>query len=338
MVYSILFSVVLAAAPTESQYEWKQITSDAGFMPRDGAGVVVLNGRGFMLGGWNPGKLGSHDPTTNDVWSFDGDNSWVQLSNAPWEARHCAGYVPFQRRMWVLGGDALKKHYQVDAWSSEDGVNWRAEAQLPWGHRVGAVVGTLGRKLIALGGQSRPSDVESFVTEGAPEDRFYADVWATEDGRNWQRLVEEAPWAGRGWIQGLPEFQGYVWLVGGGTYETRGHPGPRTYFDDVWRSKDGAKWERVIEHAPWQKREFHNVVAWDGKLWVVGGGYSGRNLADVWWSKDGKEWVEVESEASPGPRHAAAVFALKSSLYLAGGNCALGSGLCSDVWVLRKRP
>ena len=41
--------------------------------------------------------------------------------------------------------------------------------------------------------------------------------------------------------------------------------------NDVWRSADGARWAVATLRAGFAGRFGHQVVAYDGSLWVVGG-------------------------------------------------------------------
>ena len=61
--------------------------------------------------------------------------------------------------------------------------------------------------------------------------------------------------------------------------------------NDVWRSRDGGRWERVAVVPPvFSTRRGHQAVSWRGSLWVVGGTEGGD---EVWRSLDGTEWTAV---------------------------------------------
>ena len=61
-------------------------------------------------------------------------------------------------------------------------------------------------------------------------------------------------------------------ILGGGTYDTPKIP-DRKYFNDVWSSADAVSWTRRSEEAPWQARQYHDVAAFDGRMWVLKGYY-----------------------------------------------------------------
>ncbi len=310
------------SAPRGVQYRWQPVTLKAPFAARDGAGALVFDGRMWLLGGWNPGDK-THFPThcNSEVWSSSDGADWrLEVRSAPWEPRHTAGYAVLRSRMWIVGGDAIQRHYQNDVWSSSDGLRWeRVTDRVPWGPRVLHHTVAFDDRLWVMGGQTLPQ----FAS--APE-AFHNDVWNTRDGRTWTRVLEHAPWEPRGMIGGAVVFKGRMWILGGGTYDTPQVP-TRKFYNDVWSSADGLHWQRHVEHAPWCPRQYHEVAVFDGRMWVLEGWNQG-NRNDVWYSSDGVEWREL-----PGtpwaPRHAASVFVYDDALWMVAGN-----NMTSDVWKL----
>ncbi len=311
-----------ASAPVDIEYRWEPVTLKAPFAARDGAGALVFNGRMWLLGGWNPGDK-AHFPMicNSEVWSSSDGADWrLEVRQAPWEPRHTAGYAVLQNRMWIVGGDAIQRHYQNDVWSSSDGLRWeRVTDHVPWGPRVLHHTVSFGDRIWVMGGQTLPQ----FAS--APE-AFHNDVWSTRDGSTWTRVLEHAPWAPRGMIGGAVVFEGRIWILGGGTYDTP-QASARKFYNDVWSSADGLHWKRHIEHAPWLPRQYHEVAVFDGRMWVLEGWNQG-NRNDVWYSSDGVAWHEL-----PGtpwaPRHAASVFVHDDALWMVAGN-----NMTSDVWKL----
>ena len=54
--------------------------------------------------------------------------------------------------------------------------------------------------------------------------------------------------------------------------------------NDVWRSANGSRWQKVNDHAPWSPRTTIHSVVFDDKLWIYGG-KTGRDdswAGDVW--------------------------------------------------------
>jgi hypothetical protein len=307
-------------------YRWVQVASTAAFAARDGAGALAFKDRMWLLGGWNPGdKLHFATHCNSEVWSSkDGTNWKLEVTQAPWEPRHTAGYAVHRDRMWIIGGDAIQRHYRNDVWSSADGVHWeQATDHVPWGPRVLHYTVAFKGKLWIMGGQTLPQFAP------APE-TFHNDVWNSENGVAWTRVLEHAPWSPRGMIGGAAVFKDRIWILGGGTYDTPQTP-QRTFYNDVWSSADGINWRRHAEHAAWHPRQYHDVAVWDGRIWVLEGWNQG-NRNDVWCSDDGVHWRELSGTPWPA-RHAASVFVYDDALWMVAGN-----NMSADVWRLTRQP
>lgn len=314
-----------ADAPTgEPRYHWTCVTDQAAFAGRDGAGALVFQGKLWFLGGWNPGdKVHFPKICNSEVWSSTDGAMWtLENHQAPWEGRHTAGCVVHRGRMWIVGGDCNQHHYQNDVWSSADGVHWElVNDHVPWAPRVLHYTLAFGGKIWVLGGQTLP--------QFAPADEvFYNDVWCSADGVTWQRVTEHAPWVPRGMTGGGAVFQDRMWILGGGTYDTLNTPN-RLFYNDVWSSADGVHWERRLESAPWEPRQYHDVAVFDDRMWVMEG-WNQVNRRDVWYSADGVTWHEVP-DTPWAPRHAASVFVYDNALWMVAGN-----NMFPDVWKLTR--
>jgi hypothetical protein len=324
-------SVCLAQAPqkeeaTMPEYRWEKVTEQAEFAPRDGAGALSFQNRMWLLGGWNPGdKVHFPKICNSEVWSSIDGRQWKrELLQAPWEGRHTAGYAVHRDRMWIVGGDCNQGHYQNDVWNSGDGGTWDKVCDpVPWGPRVLHYTLVFKGRIWVMGGQTLP--------QYAPEKEvFYADVWNSADGKTWEKVSDNAPWAPRGLIGGSAVFKGRMWILGGGTYDTPAKR-DRLFYNDVWSSADGVQWERHTEAAPWHPREYHDVAVFDDRLWVMEGFHrTGGNRKDVWHSTDGVTWTEVPN--TPWlPRHAASLFVHSNALWMVAGN-----NMTPDAWKLTR--
>lgn len=328
------FAIVPASATRA--YQWINVTMEAPFAPRDGAGALVHNERMWLLGGWNRADK-THYPRlcSNDVWSSVDGKSWKQErantylddgfdGQLDWEGRHTAGYVVHNNKMWIVGGDANQGHYQNDVWNSTDGVHWKpVSTSVPWGPRALHYAVAFKDKIWVMGGQTMPGF--------APADEiFYSDVWNSSDGVNWSRVADKAPWAPRGAIGGNAVFKDRLWILGGGTYDTPETP-RRKFYHDVWSTSDGIRWECHVAQAPWEPRQYAEIAVFDGCIWVLEGFGPERKTAnrnDVWYSEDGANWHELTG--TPWAiRHAASVFVHDNALWMVAGN-----NMASDVWKL----
>lgn len=332
----------MSADSDKGEYEWIQVTDHAAFPPRDGAGALVYDNKMWLIGGWNPWDKKTnpiHSDCNNEVWnSADGANWSLVKPNthlddsfdptADWEARHTAGYVVYQDKMWIVGGDPLLGHYQFDVWNSSDGIHWRhvnPDRPVPWGPRVLHYTFVFRDKIWILGGQTLPQFAPA-------EEAFYEDVWNTSDGVHWDKVERVEPFRpSHGMAGGNAIFQDRIWILGGGTYETPGHPG-YACLNDVWSSADGKAWERHLARAPWPGRVYHDVAVFDERLWVMEGhNQDGQNMKDVWYSADGEDWREVP-DTPWKERHAASVFVYENALWMIAGN-----HMERDVWKLVRK-
>jgi hypothetical protein len=312
-----------AALPPSPPYRWVQVTDQAPFAPRDGAGAVVFADKMWLLGGWNPLDKATFPQTCiSDVWSSVDGATWTRLPDAPWEGRHTAGYVVHDGKIWIVGGDAIQRHYQDDVWNSSDGVHWNCVTnEVPWKARVLHYTVAHDGRIWVLGGQSLP--------QFAPGDEvFYNDVWCSRNGLNWEQVTPHASWSPRGMIGGSVVWRDRIWLIGGGTYDTPQHP-QRQFFGEVWSSADGKAWRCETTRVPWHPRQYHETVAFDDRLWVLEGWNQG-NRNDVWYSEDGASWHELP-RTPWAPRHAASVFDFGNALWLVAGN-----HFGRDVWKLER--
>jgi hypothetical protein len=321
--------------PTPPAYQWTKCTEHAAFAPRDGAGALTYKNKMWLLGGWNPGdKVNFPKICNSEVWtSTDGIKWELVLKQAPWEGRHCAGYVVFKDKMWIVGGDCNQGTYQKDVWNSDDGIKWSlVNDNVPWGPRSIHYTVVHNNKIFVMGGQTLPQFAPA-------EEIFWDDVWSSENGKDWTKICEHVPWAPRCQIGGSAVKDGKIWVLGGGTYDTPKKP-QRLFYNDVWNSADGVHWNQVAKSTAWHPRQYHDVAVFDGRLWVMEG-YNEKaapkematpgNRKDVWHSADGVEWFEVPK--TPWlPRHAASVFVYDNALWMVAGN-----NMTSDAWKLVRK-
>ncbi|MBM4075030.1 MAG: hypothetical protein FJ267_05230 [Planctomycetes bacterium] len=327
---------------TSADYVWENVTMNAAFAARDGAGALTFQNKMWLLGGWNPiaaDRKFFPMICNNEVWSSDDGKTWNLIKpntfhdksfdvKSDWEGRHTAGYVVYRNKMWIVGGDANQKHYQNDVWNSEDGKSWQLvskDVELPWKDRVLHYTVVHQDKIWLIGGQSMPGFAES-------KEVFYRDVWTSTDGVRWNAVKPKEPfWSARGMIGGSAVMNGRIWILGGGTYDTPTTP-TRNFYNDVWSSEDGETWRQETPKAPWHPRQYHDVAVWDNRLWVMEGYHQeGGNRNDVWYSSDGINWNELRNTPWK-PRHAASLFVFQDSLWMVAGN-----NMEPDVWRLKRR-
>ncbi|MDP6775773.1 MAG: hypothetical protein QGI83_03305, partial [Candidatus Latescibacteria bacterium] len=73
----------------------------------------------------------------------------------------------------------------------------------------------------------------------------------------------QGPWEGRH-AAGYVVYRDRMWIVGGDCNQ-------KHYQNDVWSSADGVHWDLVNDSVPWAPRALHYTLAFDGRIWVIGG-------------------------------------------------------------------
>lgn len=196
----------------------------------------------------------------NDVWSSGDGVEWTQLTaDAGWAGRAGLSAVVYNDEIYVMGGSfnddpgviggpPVRVFYN-DVWKSSDGMNWEeVTASAPWAPRAGAEAVAFSDYIYLLGGE------DGFIClPGGRCPPYYNDVWRTQDGKNWELVVEEAEWPSRPGHRVVP-FLGNMVLFGGfGLSTDPSDPFAPANPMDIWVSDDGANWTQVSD-SPWNAK------------------------------------------------------------------------------------
>jgi hypothetical protein len=311
----------------------KTFSINGNYIPRDGAGIVELNGSIYIVGGWNPFRFPK--TTSNDVWKSTNGIDWVCIktntfgtplfdSKNDWEGRHCFGCVVFNNKIWILGGDANQKYQQSTVFSSDDGITWVkhcSEFTDRLFDRFAPLSSVCNSNIFIMGGQTMPS----FLSADNPNKSvcFYNDVFMSKDGLNWTRLkINSRIWSPRIGVLGSCVFRSQIVVVGGGIYQG-GLVAKRLYYSDIWVSNNGIEWKNIQPANGWSKMRggsiFHSVCEYDNKLWVVGGSDGNSNSDAVSYSSDLIHWTRIQFPGFAGG-HAFSVISFKNRLFIIGGS------------------
>ena len=339
----IAFGVVIAdgGATNIESYSWTNVRPTAPidpamWAPRAGLQAVELRNELYVMGGRGPFSFETETVLYGDVWkSADGGASWTRTAADAWPARGYFGAVTHRGRIFVIGGQNFSTRpnpiypdgcqflppgvpclpflpdstFFDDVWSSADGATWIPETtDAPWEGRAGLSAVVHAGAIYVLGG-SQGDDAST----GGSGRVLFNDVWMSRDGSNWTEVTGEAPWEPRAGAAVVSK-DGFLYLLGGEKGFTCGfdpaspcQPATATlYFNDVWRSRDGASWQRVTPAAGWSPRPGHQCVVLLDEI-VCFGGYGEvpglppvpANPVDVWTSRDGKWWSQLGSPAAP---------------------------------------
>ncbi len=303
-----------------SEPTWVQVIDHAAWAPRDSCGELVYKGRMWLLGGW----FTSDAAGPRDIWSSADGKTWELVTpQAGWRHGDLPTTLVFRDTMWLMGGwyGGRKPFASAsnEVWSSTDGATWRQVTDhAAWSPRLGAGGAVFDGKMWILGGAERYYDGKKHLLN---------DVWCSADGKTWRRVTDRAPWSPRAY-HGVLAFGGKLWVFGGGNYRP-----DHLAYNDVWCSTDGARWERVTEHAPWHGRIWFTAAAYRDRMWLLGGWSDGpsKNWGDVWFTRDGETWHELRTPTVWSARHEQSTYVFNDQLWIVGGN---PWPLVNDVWRL----
>lgn len=291
-----LYSDVWSSADVKN---WKQLRNEMTFSARYKSQAISFNNKLWLIGG-----LQRRAATA--IWSSIDGVTWVQeADNAPFSIRLDHQVEVFNNKLWVIGGiNYTSVGYTNDVWSSTDGVTWVQEiANGAFSARASHQVIAFKNKLWLIGGNADVSDNQAGLN----------DIWSSEDGITWVQEKVNAEFPARLGHQ-VEVFDGKLWLSGGFTTT----PSPAVY-SDVWSSDDGITWENKTNNAAFAFRRYHQMVAFNNKLWVIGGQSTDGNKNDVWSSTDGVLWASENNSAAFLKRHLHQAVNFNNKLWLIGG-------------------
>ena len=207
--------------------------------------------------------------------------------------------IAFDNKLFMVGKEKT--------WISEDGIHWTARAKTPWGERYGMSITFFNNKLWAMGGMKT-------------WDKFYHDIWVSEDGFLWRLITSEAEWSERRG-HSVVVFNNKMWLLGGSVSTGKPNKPPTQLLSEVWSSQDGIHWSLVTNNAAWSGRE-PRAIAFHEKLVLIGD----INSSDVWTSMNGKDWLLLNNKCPWPDRQNYGLLSFENNLWIFGGR-----GL-NDVW------
>jgi len=325
-----------------------------GNFPERRSEFIVHGGRLWVVGGY----VDSNNAYRNDVWSSTDAINWTLATNtAAFTPRANHRLLSFGGQLWVIAGGDDVATERDDVWSSGDGFEWRQRA----GHQFNSIafqqLTAFNNMLWQIGGiaggqftntvrSSSDGVVWNEVVHAAPFPQRYGhrvlnyagqlwvisgsalgdkDVWSSSNGVTWVLKTSNTPFSSRMHF-GAAVFNGKMWVIGGLSY---GFPNSGPLMNDVWSSTDGVNWTQETANAAFSARYGHEVVTYNGKMWLIGG-YEGAELNDVWSTTDGVNWTLVTGAASFPVRffHQALVF--NNTLVVVGGGSSAGA--LNDVW------
>lgn len=248
----------------------------------------------------------------------------LETKAAQWQPRDSQGQLVFNNSMWILGGWFTSNAAPPrDVWRSNNGKDWElVTADAPWKHSDFPMAVAFKKRMWMMGG---------WYNGRLPGHEAGNEIWSSQDGAQW-KSEGKAAWSPR--LAGaIVEFKNKLWIFGGSENYYFGDE--KSLKNDVWVSKDGKSWTRVLENAPWAPRAYHQVAVFKGKLYLMAGGnytpaYQARN--DVWVSEDGKNWKQLTEKAPWHERLWFTSAVYRDRLWILGGWSNSPSKNWDDAW------
>lgn len=345
-------------------FSWTQLTKKADWPKRWDHTSLSYDGRLWVIGGYNPGKV-SGDTYLEDVWSSEDGVNWKEeTASAPWLGRRGHASVVFDDgrgdAMYVIGGFVVNeetgyREYSNDVWRSVDGANWtqikeRTELELDslydWFPRFNhcCVVTNHGANnyIYLIGGYTMLEDHDARY---AP--KYFNDVWRSVDGTHWERLPNTDFGIRAEHAATVDPYSGRIYLQGGRNGViiqdslNSSHPNPEWQW--LWSSDDGINWIPENDTSEFEQkylsRAEHHLVMMDETLF----GFPGRNASNVhfhfaqadqytFWRRDPGNLWSVDSQGSDfGARYGYSMVTHDDKVWILGGDTDL-HGPENDVW------
>jgi len=179
--------------------------------------MVVLNGKMWMFGQWNPNSFRS-------LWSTEDGETWS-------ETIPMIGPLNYSQKMCVHEDEIRALSFTSQAGGSKmfsikgDGTWSSSPLPVGMGNRSGEAFLSHAGKMVMVGGDTNLSTGSGSTN----------DVWTSADGDNWTRELVSAPFTPRT-THAVVSFKDRMWLIGGWNSGPGFHPAR----DDVWSSGQGA--------------------------------------------------------------------------------------------------
>jgi hypothetical protein len=208
----------------------------------------------------------------------------------------CQGVWMHNNFLLAAAGNKLSRVASPTSSGVSDAAAWSNLATAPWRGRDSFATAVFKNQIFVIGG----------TYDGV---NMLSDVWATNDGANWQMLASALPWGERGGHR-IVVHNNRLYLMGG--VSTAG-----TFLNDVWVTDDGISWVQITVAAGWSARTFFGCVSFKNGIWVIGGSTGGN---EVWFSVDGNAWTKIAAAAGFAARanHGCVIF--NNQLYVVGGD------------------
>lgn len=253
------------------------------------------------------------------------------------DPRYAHTSLVFDDRMWIIAGKGDSEVPKNDVCYSFNGIDWqKASSKAAFPARFGHASTVFQGKMWVVGGKKYDPDDhdEQWDMEHDHEvqDDAYSelnDVWSSSDGVHWELVTSNADFEPRN-DHTLTSFEGSLWLIGGTSNDQSG--AICCGFTDVWKSDNGADWEKVYDFGLTSSRLQHTAITVGKNILTIGGENHSGNGA-IRYSTNGNTWSTAVSEPVFGNRFGHSLAHDGQFLWLTEGNAGPEHhSTANDVW------
>jgi len=349
-----------AMAPYDGLFTWEELTPKAEWSQRLDHAGAVFDGKLWIFGGYDSGRMRG-DTYLEDIWSSDDGINWTLVSDsAAWKGRRGHTVNVFDNgsgeALYLVGGFEVDeatgyRQYTNDVWRSYDGVNWEQvkprtdtytdtsihDFDPRFNHSCINVTFNDTAYLYLVGGAAMRENYSGLYSF-----KYYNDVWRTRDGIHWEEVAADDFGERAELAACFDEARQRIYIHGGihtKLLETEdGYIHPVENYDAVWYSDDGVSW--LADTSMIIPRAGHELFPYHDRLWIFPGATTSYKKFHMAWSNlyytyrmeaEG-EWV-LDSEGSAfNGRHSYVRLIMDDKVYIMGGETG-DMGPDNDVWV-----
>jgi hypothetical protein len=215
----------------------------------------------------------------NGIIYFNGYYIKKINENTPFPVRDGAGAVVLNENLFLIGGwnpnDRINfpRVTSNEVWKSSDyGITWHLIKPNTYDEKFNYKEDWRGRHNSGF----IVKDGYIYILNGDIDydGKYISDIWKSNDGVNWLLVTNKLPFGNR-ILSSSFVYNNYIYVMGGQTlpFKTK-ELVDEIYYRDMWRSKDGIKWEKVeIENNGFQPRGGYGGSGFvlNNEVYIIGG-------------------------------------------------------------------
>jgi hypothetical protein len=307
---------------SDNGFDWALTSPEGAVSYRVGGSLVEHNESFFFMGG-----VTNNYPDEGDAFEFAQDfilktadlNTWInnydEVELFPAGIGMASYSSPINSRdIYVVGGMTLNALNDGSVWQTEDMITWSRtpqDANSQFTPRAFHQVSSMFPDYIMTGGVDLEAGAPVVLRSSVGNEHIWtADLNTNLTGAAFHQMIS---------------LQGRLLIIGGFLQTANGEPE-----SGILESFDGSNWTVVDSDHSFKNLRGHQVIRFDGKIWVLGG-ITDDDSTGIWSSVDGVSWVEETNEPGFGSLAFFSVTELNGTLVITGGTTR-DDETTNDTW------